>query len=78
MQYDFDILNSCCNGDYRISFEDTDELIIQDSAEDFCVYHSTNVGSRKLVRNFYKTIIEDSNQIQKLKQLNERLDTVEE
>ena len=63
-----------------ISFEDTDELIIQDSAEDFCVYCiQQNVGSRKLVRNFYKTIIvEDSNQIQKLKQLNERLDTVEE
>ena len=77
---DFDIRTVVVTEDYRISFEDTDELIIQDSAEDFCVYCiQQNAGSRKLVRNFYKTIIvEDSNQIQKLKQLNERLDTVEE
>lgn len=66
--------------DYRISFEDKDELISQDSAEDFCVYCiQQNVVSRKLVRNFYKTIIvEDINRSRKLTQLNERLDAVEE
>lgn len=77
---DFDIRTVVVMEDYRILLEDKDELINQDSAEDFCVYCvQQNVVSRKLVRNFYKTIIvEDVNRSRKLTQLNERLDAVEE
>lgn len=77
---DFDIRTVVVLEDYRISLEDKDELISQDSAEDFCVYCvQQNVVSRKLVRNFYKTIIvEDVNPSRKLTQLNERIDAVEE
>lgn len=77
---DFDIRTVVVMEDYRISLEDKDELINQDSAEDFCVYCiQQNAFSRKLVRNFYKTIIvEDVNRSRKLTQLNERLDAVEE
>ncbi len=77
---DFDIRTVVVLEDYRISLEDKDELISQDSAEDFCVYCvQQNVVSRKLVRNFYKTIIvEDVNRSRKLTQLNERIDAVEE
>ncbi len=77
---DFDIRTVVVMEDYRISLEDKDELISQDSAEDFCVYCvQQNVVSRKLVRNFYKTIIvEDVNRSRKLTQLNERIDAVEE
>ena len=77
---DFDIRTVVVLEDYRISLEDKDELISQDSAEDFCVYCvQQNVVSRKLVRNFYKMIIvEDVNRSRKLTQLNERIDAVEE
>lgn len=48
---DFDIRTVVVTEDYRISLEDTDELITQDSAEDFCVHCIIhNVASRKLYK----------------------------
>lgn len=76
---DFDIRTVVNQEDYRVLIDDQDVLIIQDSAEDFCVYcYQNKIASRKNVRTFYKSIIFESRQRQiKLKQIDKRLDKVE-
>lgn len=72
---DFDIRTVVAQEDYRVIINAQEILLMQDSAEDFCTYcfHS-KIATRKLIRNFYKTIIGESKyREQKLRQLDERL-----
>lgn len=73
---DFDIRTVVEQEDYRISVNDKDVLLAQDSAEDFCTYcFQAKIATRKLVRSFYKTVIVESRYKEKqLIQLDERLD----
>lgn len=72
---DFDIKTVIEQENYRVTIENDDFLIIQDSAEDFCFYcFQAQIASRKSIRSFFKSIIlEDKNRDMKLTQLNSRL-----
>lgn len=60
---DFDIRTIVTQEDFRVLIDEQDVLIKQDSAEDFCVYcYQKEIASRKSVRNFYKSIIFESQQ----------------
>lgn len=76
---DFDIREIVHQEDYRVLINDQDVLLIQDSAEDFCVScYQNDIASRKSIRTFYKTIIVESSQRKlKLEQLDTRLNEVE-
>lgn len=55
---DFDIRQVVARERYTIVYDNQDILIIQDSAEDFCVYcYQSAIATRKLVRNFYKSVV---------------------
>ena len=77
---DFDIRTVVEQEDYRVLSEnDEDVLIVQDSAEDFCLYcYQADISTRKLIRKFYKTIIfEAKDRDVKLAQLDNRLNQAE-
>lgn len=75
---DFDIRTVIDQEDYRVLIGEQDVLLIQDSAEDFCVSCFQNkITSRKKVRTFYRSIIVESpNRKYSLDQLDKRLDEV--
>lgn len=76
---DFDIRMIAIQEDYRVLIDNQEVLLVQDSAEDFCVYcYQNEIASRKSIRSFYKSIIFESHQRQfKLEQLDKRLAEVE-
>ena len=73
---DFDIRAIVEQEEYSISTDEDDWPIIQDSAEDFCVYcFKEEIAARKDIRKFFRYIIRESihTRDQKLAQLDERL-----
>lgn len=77
---DFDIRAVVAQENYRIVLDNKDTLLLQDSAEDFCVYcYQISIAARKEIRKFYKTVISDANdRLEKLARLDDRLKEVEE
>lgn len=75
---DFDIRSVVEQENYRIEIDGEEVLILQDSAEDFCVYcYQRDIASRKSIRKFYKVIhVEDPNRERKVAELDKRLNKV--
>lgn len=72
---DFDIRTVVEQEDYRILVDGEDVLIVQDSAEDFCVLcYQDNPSDRSIIRKFYKSIIAEAHDRKiKLAKLDSRL-----
>lgn len=73
---DFDIRSVVEQEEYCVSTDEEDLPIIQDSAEDFCVYcFKENIAARNDVRKFFRYIIRESiyTREKKIAQLDQRL-----